>query len=89
MYVTAVHSSKLFYFLYKKEVKMKDVLIRALKTFIQGFLGALAVTLPVSDLTDQAVIKSLLIGAIAAGISAVMNLTITLIDKGGEIIEGN
>ena len=28
---------------------MKDILIRALKTFIQGFLGALAVTLPSSD----------------------------------------
>lgn len=59
---------------------MKDVLIRALKTFIQGFLGALAVTLPNSDLTSQEVVKSLLIGAVAGGISAVMNLTITYLN---------
>lgn len=66
---------------------MKDILIRALKTFLQGFLGALAVTLPASDLSDQAIIKSLLIGAIAAGISAVMNMTITYLDKGKEVKE--
>lgn len=63
---------------------MKDILIRALKTFIQGFLGALAVTLPSSDLTDGTIVKSLLIGAVAGGISAVMNLTINLLDKGGD-----
>jgi len=66
---------------------MKDILIRAGKTFIQGFLGALVVTLPAvngSDLTDGAVLTSLLIGAISAGISAVMNLIINLLDKGGE-----
>ena len=60
---------------------MKDILIRAIKTFIQGFLGALAVTLPSSDLSSQEVVKSLLIGAVAGGISAVMNLTITYLDK--------
>ena len=53
---------------------MKDIIIRATKTFIQGFLGALAVTLPNNNYNDLTVIKSLLIGAIAAGISAVMNL---------------
>ena len=62
---------------------MKDILIRAIKTFIQGFLGALAVSLPNADLTNMAVLKSLLIGAIAAGISAVMNLIISLISKKG------
>ena len=60
---------------------MKDILIRALKTFIQGFLGALAITLPNANLSDMAVIKSLLIGAIAAGISAIMNLIIQLMNK--------
>lgn len=59
---------------------MKDILIRAIKTFIQGFLGALVVTLQAADLTDETVIKSLLIGAIAGGISAVMNLFITYLD---------
>jgi hypothetical protein len=62
---------------------MKDILIRAIKTFIQGFLGALAITLPNSDLMAEGVIKSLLIGAIAGGISAVMNMIINLI-KGEE-----
>lgn len=63
---------------------MKDILIRALKTFIQGFLGALAVTLPNSDFSDMSVVKSLLIGAIAGGISAVMNLIINMLNKKGE-----
>lgn len=62
---------------------MKDITIRALKTFFQGFLGALAVTIPVSDLTDETVFKSLLIGAIAAGISATMNGAVEML-KGGE-----
>ena len=56
----------------------KDILIRALKTFIQGFLGALAITLPNSDLASESVLKSLLIGAIASGISAVMNFVLNL-----------
>lgn len=60
---------------------MKDILIRALKTFIQGFLGALAITLPNANLTDGAVIKSILIGALAAAISAVMNFIIQLMNK--------
>ena len=67
---------------------MKDILIRAIKTFIQGFLGALAVTLPNSDLTSQEVIKSLLIGATAGGISAVMNLTITYLNISKEETSG-
>lgn len=60
---------------------MKDIIIRAVKTFIQGFLGALAVTLPNNDYSDLTVIKSLLIGAIAAGISAVMNLFLGYLNK--------
>lgn len=60
---------------------MKDVLIRAGKTFLQGFLGALAVTLPGSDFSSPAVIKSLLIGAISGGISAVMNLIIVALNN--------
>ena len=63
---------------------MKDILIRAGKTFVQGFLGALAVTLPSSDFSDMQVVKSLLIGAIAGGISAVMNLVINLLHKESE-----
>ncbi len=64
---------------------MNDILIRALKTFIQGFLGALVVTLPNSDLTNYTVLKSLLIGAVSAGISAVMNLILSLLNKNGDL----
>lgn len=60
---------------------MKDVTIRSLKTFIQGFLGALAITLPNSNYNDFTVAKSLLIGATAAGISAVMNLLLNCAKK--------
>ena len=63
---------------------MKDILIRAGKTFIQGFLGALAVTLPNGDFRNMQVVKSLLIGAVAGGISAVMNLIINMLNKKGE-----
>ena len=59
----------------------KDILIRAIKTFFQGFLGALAVTLPNSDFSDTAILKSILIGAVAGGISAVMNMTVQLLQK--------
>lgn len=62
----------------------KDILIRALKTFIQGFLGALVITLPNSDLMSEEVLKSLLIGAIAGGISALMNFVLELLKKGDE-----
>jgi len=61
--------------------KIKDICIRAIKTFIQGFLGALAITLPSTDLTDVALVKSILIGALAGGVSAVMNLIINLLNK--------
>lgn len=60
---------------------MKDILIRALKTFIQAFLGALAITLPNANLSDGAVIKSILIGALASAISALMNFVIQLMSK--------
>lgn len=60
-------------------MKYKDILIRMIKTFIQGFLGALAITLPNSDLASESVLKSLLIGAVAGGISAVMNLIIKML----------
>lgn len=65
-------------------MNFKDIGIRALKTFIQGFFGALAITLPASDFSDMTVIKSLLIGAVAGGVSAVMNLVANLINKESE-----
>ena len=60
---------------------MKDILVRAVKTFVQGFLGPLAVTLPSSDFSDSKILKSLIIGAVAGGISAVMNLIVNSLNK--------
>ena len=64
--------------------KIKDIAIRAIKTFIQGFLATLVVLLKESDFSDFNLLKSILIGAIAGGISAVMNLILSLIPKNDE-----
>lgn len=70
-------------------MKWKDILVRAIKTFFQGFLGALAVTLPQTDFSDSTIMKSILIGAVAAGISAVMNMTVNLISVEEDKAIGN
>lgn len=62
---------------------MKDILIRAGKTFLQAFLGSLIVFINNTATIDKTVLKSALIGAIASGISACMNYVIQLLDKGG------
>ena len=65
------------------KTKIKDILIRALKTFMQAFLSAISVDalLGVTDLnTLKKVLISILIAAVAAGISAVWNFTLNLID---------
>ncbi len=63
--------------------KLKDIAIRALKTFVQAFLSAISVDALVG-VTDFAVFKkvlvSVLIAAAAAGISAVWNFVKDLID---------
>lgn len=48
--------------------------VRAFKTFIQAFLSVLAVSL--ATVVDVETGKAVLIGAVAAGISAAMNLVI-------------
>lgn len=60
---------------------MKDILIRALKTFIQGFLGSLVVFIQGSSNIDEKVLKSALVGALAGGFSALMNFVIKLLEK--------
>ena len=60
---------------------MKDILIRAFKTFIQGFLAVLVVELPNIDLSNEEFVKSIMIGAVAGGMSAVMNLIIQALDS--------
>jgi hypothetical protein len=64
--------------------KFKDILMRALKTFIQAFIAAFLLgTSNLSNL-DKKVVESALLGGLAAGISAVMNLVGNLLDKGDE-----
>lgn len=63
---------------------MKDIVVRAAKTFIQGFLGALVVNLPNSDLSSKQVLKSLLIGAISGGISYLMNYILKILKEESE-----
>lgn len=59
----------------------KDIAARMLKTFIQGFIASLVVTLPNSDYSDMSILKSIIIGALAGGISAVMNLVLNYLNK--------
>lgn len=59
---------------------MRNIAERALKTFIEATIGALVVTLPGADLADKAVIKSLIIGAIATGGSALLNYILNTIE---------
>lgn len=58
--------------------KFKDILIRMVKTFIQGFLATLVVT---TQSGNVEITKSILIGALAGGISAVMNLAIKMLES--------
>lgn len=64
-------------------MKIKDIPRRAIKTFLQGFFGSLIVLLPNSDYGDISVLKSILIGALAGGLSAVMNLIVNYLNKEG------
>lgn len=63
--------------------KLKDIAVRALKTFIQAFLSAISVDALIG-ITDFAVFKkvliSVLIAAAAAGISAVWNMVTDMLN---------
>lgn len=58
--------------------KFKDILERALKTFIEGFLGALAISFTSGEVT---LTKSVLVGALAMGLSALINYIQSLLKK--------
>lgn len=60
--------------------KWRDIAIRAGKTAIQAFLAALPITVPALE-GGKAVWRSALIGAIAAGISAGMNVIIAALSN--------
>lgn len=59
----------------------KDILNRALKTFIQGFLASMIVSINNATSVNETMLKSAILGAIAGGISAVMNMIIQYLDR--------
>lgn len=67
-----------------KKINWKDIGIRCLKTFIQGVVAYLTVSISTTDFTDKEAIKGLVIGTIASGVSALMNIINGLL-KGDEI----
>lgn len=64
--------------------KINDIGKRALKTFFQAFVGALAIVLPTTDFNQQGVLKAVLIGALASGLSATMNYINNLLSEENE-----
>ena len=59
----------------------KDILNRALKTFIQGFLASMVVSINNATSVNETMLKSAILGAIAGGISCVMNMIIQYLDR--------
>ena len=62
-----------------------DIGERMLKTFVQGILSYLIIS--IKNMTDpsEIVVKSLLLGCIASGLSAVMNVIVQELEmKGGK-----
>ena len=68
-----------------KTIDWKDILERAAWTFLEGFLVALPVTIKFD--VPGAEWKSILLGAAAAGISAVKTLLIEIIKNNKPAIE--
>lgn len=55
---------------------------KIIKTFLEGFLASFILSIQnVNDFTNITVIKPILIGAIAMGISAVLNLFQTYLER--------
>jgi len=54
---------------------LNDTLLgKVVKTFVEGFVASLVVALPTTDISDINLLESVLIGAIAMGLSAALNL---------------
>lgn len=62
-------------------MKIREIGERCFKTFLEAFIGALAITLPNTNLADKSVVYGVVVGAIATGISALLNLVLNYIDK--------
>ena len=67
-----------------KPINWKDIGVRCLKTFIQGVVAYLTVSISTTDFTDKEAIKGLIIGTIASGVSCLMNIINSLL-KGDEV----
>lgn len=67
------------------KINWKDIGIRCLKTFIQGVVAYLTVSISTTDFTDKEAIKGLIIGTIASGVSAITNLTLALLKKDDDL----
>lgn len=66
-----------------KKVINNDIFRRAIKTFIQGYLASLIVFLRDNTTFDEKVLKSAFLGALAGGLSCLMNFIIELLKKEG------
>ena len=62
-----------------KRIINNDIVRRAVKTFIQGFLASLIVFLKDNTTFDEKMIKSAILGALAGGLSALMNFILTIL----------
>ena len=60
--------------------RAKDIGIRAGKTFLQAFLGAISIDVLMAS-PDRSVWKSMLLGGVAAGISALWNFALNVLDE--------
>lgn len=56
------------------EKEVQALIVRAIKTFIQGFAAVFLTGLVTA--TSQVALKALIVGAFAAGVSAVMNVVL-------------
>lgn len=58
-----------------KKILNDNLLGKIIKTFIEGFLASLIVAVPtITNFSNLSFIKSVIIGAIAMGISSILNL---------------
>lgn len=64
-----------------KKLLKNNIVERAYKTFLQGFLASLIMSLNNVTRVDETLLKSALLGAIASGLSCVMNLIIKYLDE--------
>lgn len=57
----------------------KDILVRAIKTFVQAFLAT--ITVQIVSIKDWNTARPVIIGAVAAGVSAIWNSLNEIIKK--------